>query len=156
MKTLMTADEIYEKTRKEIAPLPCQESYLRELSAIFAYHLRKNALMDSGFSMEKLPYQGALVVAPTGSGKTFLFKAAARSLGINSVTIDCAGLTKDGWKGPSFSQQLLAAKKEARDDEAFLRSIIFLDEIDKIKLYREGHDESNPILNVLQLYNGGK
>lgn len=153
---IMTADEIYEKTMRTVAPLPCQESYARELAAIFAFHIKKNALMDAGFSADSLPYQGAVVVAPTGTGKTFLLKAAAKILKVNTIIIDCGSLCKDGWKGPSFSQQLMAAKNAAEDRESFERSILFLDEIDKIKLYHGQHDEGNPMDNLLQLYNGGK
>ena len=54
--------------------------------------------MDSGFSSESLPVQGGVVVAPSGSGKTFLFKAVAKVVGINTIVIDCSSLSKDGWK----------------------------------------------------------
>lgn len=152
----MTADEIFEKAMKEVAPLPCQESYIRELASIFSFHIKKNALMDSGFSAENLPVQGGLVVSPTGSGKTFLFRAVAKVVGINTIIIDCSSLSRDGWKGTSLSQQLIAAKNSAEDRNAFEKSILFFDEVDKMKLYNNGHDEGNPMDNLLQLYNGGK
>lgn len=152
---ILTADEIFEMTMKTIAPLPCQESYARELASIFSYHQKKNSLMDLGFSADNLPSQSAVVVAPTGSGKTFLLNAMAKILSTNVIVIDCSALSKESYKGISLSQQLAAAKNSVSDPEEFASSILFFDEFDKMKLYGR-NDEGNPMDNLLQLYNNGK
>lgn len=152
---ILTADEIFEMTMKTIAPLPCQESYARELASIFSYHQKKNSLMDLGFSADNLPSQSAVVIAPTGSGKTFLLNAMAKILSTNVIVIDCSALSKESYKGISLSQQLAAAKNSVSDPKDFASSILFFDEFDKMRLY--GHnDEGNPMDNLLQLYNNGK
>lgn len=148
-----TADEIFNKIMNEIAPLPCQHDYAKELSAIFAYHSRKNMLIDAGFSANSIPYQGGLVVAPTGQGKTYLLQAAAKVLDTNVICLDAAAISHEGWKGPSLSQQLLGSKRALNNDEKWERSILFLDEFDKIRLYGTEHDQGNVMENILQLYN---
>ena len=152
---LLTADEIFELALTKIAPLPCQESYLRELSAIVAFHLRKNALMDKGMQPSELPYQSAIVVAPTGAGKTFVLRELARMLDINTIVIDGSSVSRDGWKGSSFGQQLLAAKKACSDPRKFESSLVFIDEIDKARLWNTHQDQANVQDNVLQMYNNG-
>lgn len=151
----LTADEIYQLARTKIAPLPCQESYLRELSAIVAFHLRKNALIDKGFQPSELPHQSAIVVAPTGAGKTFLFRELAKMLDLNTIIIDSSSVSRDGWKGSSFGQQLLASKKECKSLKKWEASLVFFDEIDKAKLYSTHHDQANVQDNLLQLFNYG-
>ena len=152
---MLSADEIFRKMMNEIAPLPCQESYARQLSALISYHYRKNMLMDAGISADSIPYQGAVVVAPTGQGKTYLLKAASKVLDINVICLDASTIAHEGWKGPSLSQQLLGSKRALNNDEKWERSILFLDEFDKLKLYGTEHDQGNAMENILQLYNQG-
>lgn len=152
---LLSADEIYQLALTKIAPLPCQESYLRELSAIVAFHIRKNALIDKGFQPSELPCQSAIVVAPTGAGKTFVLRELAKMLDLNTIILDCSSMSRDGWKGASFGQQLLASKKECKDLKKWEASLVFLDEIDKAKLFNTHHDQANIQDNLLQLFNYG-
>lgn len=152
---IMTADEIYARALENVSPLPCQETYLRDLCAIIAFHMKKQVLMDMGFSASELPYHSAIVIAPTGTGKTHLLREVASTLDLNTIVLDCSSLSRDGWKGASFGQQLLAAKQSAKNDQAFERSLVFLDEIDKTKLYNTYQDQGNVQDNILQLFNGG-
>lgn len=152
---IMTADEIFQTALTKIAPLPCQESYLRELAAIFAFHMRKNALMDRGFQASELPAQHAIVVAPTGAGKTFVFREMARMLDLNTIILDGSSMSRDGWKGSSFGQQLLASRKECPDQRRWEASLVLVDEIDKARLYNNSNDQGNVQDNLLQLFNNG-
>lgn len=150
---LYTADEIYSKMMKKVATLPCQEDYARQLCNLVAFHLRKNALLDTGVSVEDIPYQGAIVVAPTGQGKTYLLNAIGKIMDINIIVIDGSSLSREGFKGVSLSQRLYGARKTAKNHEAWKRSILFVDEIDKMKLLGNEKDYGNPMENLLQLYN---
>lgn len=156
MKKYTTADEIFERTMRKIAPLPCQENYARQLASILSFHVHKNILMDDGISVDDLPSMSALVVAPTGQGKTYLIRKMAEILDLNCIVVDCSTLAAEGWKGVSLGQRLLAAKKDSGlKEEVFAKSLLFLDEVDKIKLWGTRHDQSNPMTNILQLYNAG-
>lgn len=152
---ILTADEIYQLALTKIAPLPCQESYLRELSAIVAFHIRRNALIDKGFQPSELPHQSGIVVAPTGAGKTFLLRELAKMLDLNTIIIDSSSVSRDGWKGSSFGQQLLASKKECKNLKKWEASLVFFDEIDKARLYNTHNDQANVQDNLLQLFNYG-
>ena len=91
MSTPMTSQQILDKVLAEsIAPLPSQAGYAKALAEIFSLHLRKNILMDDGFSPDELPSLSSLVVAPTGQGKTFLLRKMTECLGINLITVDCS------------------------------------------------------------------
>lgn len=153
---IMTADEIFDKAMATMAPLPGQESCARDLSAIFSFHLAKMELMDAGFAADELPQQHAIMVAPTGAGKTYLLRHIAKACGVNMIFMDGSSMSRDGWKGASFSQQLLAAKNAAKNYHTFARSVLFVDEADKMRLYHNHHDAGNVMDNLLQLFNGGE
>ncbi len=153
-RNYMTADELYQRTMEHIAPLPCQESYARNLAELFSYHMKKNYLMDNGYSATHLPYQSAIVVAPSGQGKSFLLREMAKICKTNVVWVDGSSLCHEGWKGVSLSQRLLAAKNSAKDDAMFERSIIVIDEADKLRHWGTQYDQSAAQENLLQLFGG--
>ena len=155
VNSFVSSDEIFDQLMLNVAPLPCQDSYARNLASIFSMHLKKNELIEAGFSPEDLPSVSAVVVAPTGQGKTFLVKQMAKALGVNAIVIDGSALCHEGWKGVSLSQQLIAAKNATKDQSSFATSILFIDEIDKLRLVGTDKDVGNAQPNILQLYNGG-
>ena len=79
VNSFISSDDIFEQLMLNVAPLPCQESYAKNLASIFSMHLKKNELIEAGFSPEDLPAVSAIVVAPTGQGKTFLVKQMAKA-----------------------------------------------------------------------------
>ena len=115
---LLSANEIFDKAMKTMAPLSSQASCARELASIFSFHLYKMAMMDVGLATDELPSQHAIMVAPTGVGKTYLLRHIAAVCGVNLIVMDGSSVTREGWKGPSFGQQLLAAKQAAKDADA--------------------------------------
>ncbi len=152
----MTSDEIYTKLLERVIPLPCQESYARSLAAFFSMHLRKNELMDTGLSADDLPLFSALVIAPTGQGKTFLLRQMAEAAEVPLIIIDCTTLCHEGWKGTSLSQYLQKFRTALHSDFVFKRSVIFFDETDKMKFYFSEHDQGNPMETLLQMFNNGE
>lgn len=154
-KEHLTTESIYQKTLQHVAPLPSQAAYAHNLASIFSMHVHRNELIDDGFPPDDLPAPSAIVVAPTGQGKTFLVRKMAECLNLNIITIDCSSLSAEGWKGTSLSQRLAAAKEEIKDDEAFARSILFFDEVDKLRFWGTKNDQGNAMVNILQLFNGG-
>lgn len=116
--------------------------------------MKKNYLMDNGFLQEFLPYQSGIVVAPSGQGKSFLLREMAKICKTNVVLIDGSTLCHEGWKGVSLSQRLLAARNSAKDNDKFDRSIIVIDEADKLRLWGTEHDQAGAQENLLQLFGG--
>lgn len=151
----LSTESIHQKMLEHVAPLPSQAAYAHNLATILSIHVHRNQLIDDGFHADELPAPSAIVVAPTGQGKTFLLRKMAESLGLNVITIDCSTLSAEGWKGTSISQRLAAAKEDAKNQRAFERSIVFFDEIDKLKFWGTHHDQGNAMVNILQLFNGG-
>ena len=46
-----------------------------------------------------MPAPSAVVVAPTGQGKTYLIRKMAECVGLNTIIVDCGTLAAEGWKG---------------------------------------------------------
>lgn len=147
-----TSERILEQTMQRIAPLPSQAGYAKALASIFSVHIHRNELIDDGYSPDDIPASSAIVVAPTGQGKTYLLRKMAECLDLNVITVDCSTLVAEGWKGVSLSQRLSASKSEAKNERSFSRSILFLDEVDK--LCNNPHP-ANTMSTLLQLFNNG-
>ena len=73
----------------------------------------------------------------------------AEAAKLNLITVDCSTLAAEGWKGVGLAQRLLTAQKETKDSKAFDRSILFLDEVDKLHLWGTNSDQGNPMNNIL-------
>ena len=152
---IWNTENILRRTMQHVAPLPSQADYARALASIFSMHIHRNQLIDDGIAADELPAPSAVVVAPTGQGKTFLVRKMAQHLGLNIITVDCGTLSAEGWKGVSMSQRLSAAYREAKDKNTFAQSILFLDEIDKLRLWDTHNDQGNAMNSILQMFNSG-
>ena len=152
-KSKVTTAQILEKTLQVVAPLPSQMDYMRNLATILAMHINRNLLMDEGISPDELPAPSAIIVAPTGQGKTFLLRKMAESMELNLIIVDCGTLVGEGYKGVSLSQRISGAVEEAKNEKAFSRSLLFLDKVDK--LCGSGSYCSSGMISILQLFNGG-
>ena len=86
----VTTAEILEKVKDHVAPLPSQEGYMKSLAGLLAMHLNRNRLIDDGYAPDDLPVPSAIVVAPTGQGKTFLLRKMVKTLDLNLITVDCS------------------------------------------------------------------
>lgn len=149
----VTTAEILEKVKDHVAPLPSQEGYMKSLAGLLAMHLNRNTLIDDGYAPDDLPVPSAIVVAPTGQGKTFLLMKMVKVLNLNLITVDCSTLVGENYKGVSLSQRIAGAMEEAKDKKSFQQSVLFLDEADK--LCRGNSQHSSGMTAILQLFNGG-
>ena len=148
----VTTAQVLEKVRDSVAPLPSQKEYMNNLAMILAMHINRNLLIDDGFAPDDLPAPSAIIVAPTGQGKTFLLRKMVKALNLNLITVDCSTLVGESFKGVSLSQRIAGAMDEAKDEKSFYQSVIFLDEADK--LCRDGSNYSSGMTSILQLFNG--
>lgn len=152
---LFSADEIYTMTMHTLVPLKCQERYARQLASLLSMHLKRSALMECGFPAESLPSCSAIVVSETGQGKSFILRQMAKAVGVNLIVVDASTLAKETWKGATLGERLLAEKESAKDLSVFRKSVLFIDEIDKIRLQKDAGNSGNPMDNLLQLFESG-
>lgn len=149
----VTTTEILEKVKDHIAPLPSQEGYMKSLAGLLAMHMNRNTLIDDGYAPDDLPVPSAIVVAPTGQGKTFLLRKMVKTLDLNLIMVDCSTLVGENYKGVSLSQRIAGAMEAAKNEKSFHQSVLFLDEADK--LCRGSNQHSSGMTAILQLFNGG-
>lgn len=150
MLKFYTANQIIQIATETVAVLPSQAEYLRDLATILSGHLRRASLIEQGFEPCQLPSFSALIVAPTGTGKTYLLQRLTGRLGINLIVLDCSSLAREGWKGTSIAQRIIAAR-ESVDTEVFASSIVYLDEFDKLRNWGNANDQGSPVDNLLKL-----
>lgn len=92
------------------------------------------AQSEAGTKAEvELEKANIVLVGPSGSGKTLLAKTLARSLGVPFASADATSLSPTGYTGNDVESILTAAYIDAGEDLEWAgRSVIFIDEIDKI------------------------
>jgi ATP-dependent Clp protease ATP-binding subunit ClpX len=73
-----------------------------------------------------------LLVGPTGSGKSHLFKTLRECLGIPLVCLSCTGMTQNGYKGVNINEVLERLEDELLEDNRTQPAIIVWDEADKL------------------------
>jgi ATP-dependent Clp protease ATP-binding subunit ClpX len=80
-----------------------------------------------------------LMIGPTGVGKTLLVKTLANFLGVPVGFASAAGLVENGYKGNSVETMIKSLLDRAGGDpKKAEKGIIFIDEIDKIKVASGG------------------
>ena len=97
-------------------------------------HQGDMAAEKSGVPNEvELEKANIMLVGPSGSGKTLLARTLARSLGVPFASADATSLSPTGYTGNDVESILTAAYIDAGEDLEWAgRSVIFIDEIDKI------------------------
>jgi len=106
-------------------------------NVVFLHMVRYGQCLKEGKMLKK---NNALLMGPTGTGKTFIVRETARALrkltGLPLcpvLELDCTELSPRGWVGDSISELLNKHHEENRDNmDAFNTTIVFLDEFDKI------------------------
>ena len=103
--------------------------------AVYNHYKRINYEIQNPESKRDLELQKSniLMLGPTGSGKTLLAQTLAKILQVPFAIADATTLTEAGYVGEDVENILLKLISNADYDiEAAQRSIIYIDEIDKI------------------------
>jgi len=128
-----------------------QDQVKRDLATLVVNHLIAcQYRMDPSISSEdkfEIGYTNALLVGPTGSGKTFIISKLASILDIPFLSVDITNYTQAGYVGRDVDDiledytKLCSERYPDRGDGSTLPAgIIFIDEIDKIGTYESSAD----------------
>jgi ATP-dependent Clp protease ATP-binding subunit ClpX len=78
------------------------------------------------------PKCNILIIGPTGSGKTHMCRTLASTLGVAFSHCDATQYTETGYVGANVEEMLVQLQRNAADEAAFERGIVFIDEVDKL------------------------
>ena len=92
-------------------------------------------IADADLQNVRIEKSNILLIGPSGSGKTHLVKSLASYLNVPLVIGDATSLTEAGYVGEDVESLLSKLIQVAEGDmEAAQRGIVYIDEIDKIKM----------------------
>ena len=116
----------------------------KKIVSVAVYNHYKRALFNDKIDKEveegkktdkcKIEKSNILMLGPTGSGKTHIWRAIAKMLDVPFVVADATSMTSAGYIGQDVESMLTNALKAADYDiDRAEHSIILIDEIDKIR-----------------------
>ena len=134
-----------------------QEIAKRQLSVLFSIHANRRG-KDSNY----VRTPNAILVGPTGVGKTLTLKVAAEYLGVPFISVDTTTLVPSGANGYQVGDIInellsqakiilgydpdnphLPDKAESEARRLAEQGVIFFDEIDKIRVVEDGTESQN-------------
>jgi ATP-dependent Clp protease ATP-binding subunit ClpX len=127
--TNLTPKEIYKKLKEYISG---NEDTLKMLSNVVCLH--NNSIMDD-FEHKLNP----LIIGDSGCGKTYSVEKLSKITDLPYLSISAKSITETGWSGANIEDVFANFFKnntkniEIINKEVFLKSIVFIDEVDKIK-----------------------
>ena len=126
--------------KDKIVLLNNQEDALNTIASLISNHMRRLCALDHGIDSDLLPRESLLLIAETGTGKSYLISKLCEVAGLPFSMISASHLSREGYKGLNLSQAIYTAQKNSGDEESFLDGIILVDEFDKCRYSeREGN-----------------
>ena len=103
-----------------------QDDAKKKISVAAYNHLKRIA----GFKNKK---NNLLFAGPTGCGKTYMVSTLSKIINVNFLTVDATSFTAAGYQGRSVEEIVIDLMVLCDNDgEEASKSIVFIDEIDKI------------------------
>jgi len=151
----LTPKEIYKKLDENVFG---QEEAKKSLSVILYEHMARCKMRGEGQHLRKM---NAMLVGPTGCGKTLIAKTLSEIANVPYIKIDATSLVQRGYRGGMHCEQIInllisAAGGALRRAE---NGIVFIDELDKLAC---GSDMSGEIAtegvqyDLLSMIDGGQ
>jgi ATP-dependent protease Clp ATPase subunit len=124
----LTPKEIYKKLDEKVFG---QEEAKKSLSVILYEHMARCKMREEGIKLRKM---NAMLVGPTGCGKTLIARTLSEIAEVPFIKVDATSLVQRGYRGGMHSEQIInllisAAGGAIRKAE---NGIVFIDELDKL------------------------
>ena len=157
IKKVMSPREIVEKLNETVIG---QDNVKKTLAlAFFKYlteRLNEDRLIKEGKELTK---SNILLTGLSGNGKTYTIEQLCKILDMDYIVVNCASITSPGYKGGDIEDELRKLFDKCDNDlERIKKSVIILDEIDKLRANSEenGADVggSGAIKNFLKVLEG--
>lgn len=131
-----------EQIKKELDEYVIGHDKTKKSMSVAAYnHFKRMA----GHNIKK---SNVLLIGPTGCGKTYMVSILAKILNVNFLTSDATQFTSSGYQGRSVEELITDLIGICEGDEKKAsKSIIYIDEIDKLK--KKSTDGNGPDVNGL-------
>jgi ATP-dependent Clp protease ATP-binding subunit ClpX len=109
-----------------------QESAKKNLAVAAYNHLKR----INGCDIRK---NNLLIIGPTGCGKTYLVSNLSKILNVDFLTVDATQFTASGYEGRDVQEIVIELMSICEDSEKRAsKSIVYIDEVDKIKKKQSG------------------
>jgi ATP-dependent Clp protease ATP-binding subunit ClpX len=135
-----------EQIKKELDEYVIGHERAKKAISVAAYnHFKRMAGLD-------IKKSNVLLIGPTGCGKTYMVSILAKILNVNFLTSDATQFTSAGYAGRDVEELITDLLGICEDnEERAAKSIIYIDEIDKLKKKtKEGNDADVNGLGVQQ------
>jgi len=139
---VLTPASIYERLNGYVVG---QERAKKVLSVAVYNHYKRISLGAQAAAVE-LQKSNVLLAGPTGCGKTLLAETLARILDVPFAIADATSITEAGYVGEDVEHILQRLLNAAEGDISRCeRGIVYIDEIDKIARYNDGHSTTRDV-----------
>lgn len=127
-----STNQLQEKAREKIVPLPTQTRAQEELATLFSLHMNNIKAIENGVPADELPALSSFIIGGTGSGKSHMTQNLAKVCGLNFERVDSSNLTSAGYRGRNVNNVILGIleKNPKWFDEG---GVILFDEADKLR-----------------------
>ena len=157
VKKVMSPREIVERLNETVIG---QDEVKKSLAVAFFKYLTERLNEDKLKEMgRELTKSNILLTGLSGNGKTYTVEQLCKILDMDYIVVNCASITSPGYKGGDIEDELRKLFDKCDNDlERIKKSVIILDEIDKLRANSEenGADVggSGAIKNFLKILEG--